>query len=76
MTEMTPSDIEKAMMLSYKQYKGSTKDYWEKRVTSRLKYLKPLIRELMTKEMSISDVSYSLNQEYISLVYIENNFIK
>ncbi len=42
--------------------------YWYKRLISRLAFLKPLMRELLDKGISLKDVSKELNQEYMDLI--------
>jgi hypothetical protein len=86
MTELTNKDIHDASeaIAFHMQIKGGREvsgsasnsnkkivAYWTERIESRLFYLQPLIRELMTKGIVLSDVSYSLNQEYLSLIHLK-----
>lgn len=56
--------------------------YWYRRLISRLVFLKPLMKELLDKGISLKDISKGLNQEYMDLtdlkarIELKHEFLK
>jgi len=70
--QMESKDFEHMhMILTDKTIDGTTKnsqfDYWRKRVTDRVNYLTPIIKECKDKGYEIREISLELSNEWIEL---------